>query len=147
MSLLKEFKLFAMRGNVLDLAVGVVLGAAFGKIVASLVEDVIMPPIGVLLGGIDFGDFFIDLTGRGFATLAQANAAGAATLRYGLFLNTVVNFLVVALAVFLLLKQVNRFVPRKEEPPPARRDCPSCLSSIPVAARRCAFCCVDLEAA
>jgi large conductance mechanosensitive channel len=147
MSLLTEFKKFAMRGNVFDLAVGVVLGAAFGKVVASLVEDVLMPPIGVLLGGVDFSNFFIDLSGRGFATLKDAAAAGAPTLRYGLFVNSVIGFLIVAFAVFLLVKQVNRFLPRPAEAPPATRACPLCLSDIPLAARRCAHCCAELPAA
>jgi large conductance mechanosensitive channel len=147
MSLLTEFKKFAMRGNVFDLAVGVVLGAAFGKVVASLVEDVLMPPIGVLLGGVDFSNFFIDLSGRGFATLKDAAAAGAPTLRYGLFVNSVIGFVIVAFAVFLLVKQVNRFLPRPAEAPPATRACPLCLSDIPLAARRCAHCCAELPAA
>ncbi len=144
MSMLKEFKQFAMRGSVLDLAVGVVLGAAFGKIVGSLVDDVIMPPIGLLLGGIDFANFFLDLSGGGFTSLAEAKAAGAPTLRYGLFLNAVVNFIIVAFAVFLLVKQVNRLLP----PPPATtRECPQCLSGIPLKATRCAHCCMELPAA
>lgn len=147
MSMINEFKKFAMRGNVFDLAVGVVLGAAFGKVVASLVEDVLMPPIGVLLGGVDFSNFFIDLSGRGFATLKDAAAAGAPTLRYGLFVNSVIGFLIVAFAVFLLVKQVNRFLPRPAEAPPATRACPLCLSDIPLAARRCAHCCAELPAA
>jgi large conductance mechanosensitive channel len=112
--------------------------------VGSLVDDVIMPPVGLLLGGIDFSSFFIDLSGGGFASLAEAKAAGAATLRYGLFLNTIVNFVIVAFAVFLLVKQVNRLMPAP--PPAATRDCPKCLSAIPVGATRCAHCCTDLGA-
>ena len=138
-----EFKKFAMRGNVMDLAVGVVIGAAFGKIVSSLVEDVIMPPIGLLLGGVDFSNLFIDLSGRGFATLKDAAAAGAPTLRYGLFLNSLLSFLIVAFAVFMLVKQTSRLFP-KPEAPVATRPCPLCLSDIPLAATRCAHCCADV---
>ena len=146
MSMISEFKKFAMRGNVLDLAVGVVIGAAFGKVVTSLVEDVIMPPIGLLLGGIDFSNFFVDLSRHGYATLKDAAAAGAPTLRYGVFVNSIISFVIVAFAVFLLLKQVNRFFPKPAEPV-ATRPCPLCLSDIPVGARRCAHCCADLPAA
>jgi large conductance mechanosensitive channel len=143
MSMISEFKTFAMRGNVIDLAVGVVMGAAFGKVVTSLVEDVIMPPIGRLLGNVDFSNLFINLSGTHFATLKEALAAGAPTLRYGLFLNSVLTFVIVAFAVFLLVKQVNRLMP----PPPAGlRPCPMCLSDIPVGARRCGHCCADLPA-
>lgn len=113
----KEFKEFTMRGNVVDLAVGVVIGAAFGKIVASLVSDVVMPPIGLLLGGLDFSNFFVTLKGEGFATLAEAQEAGAVTLNYGLFINTVVQFLIVAFAIFLVIKQINRMKRQEEEKP------------------------------
>jgi large conductance mechanosensitive channel len=145
MSMISEFKKFAMRGNVFDLAVGVVMGAAFGKVVTSLVEDVIMPPIGRLLGNVDFSNLFINLSGASYASLAQATAAGAPTLRYGLFLNSVLSFVIVAFAVFLLVKQINRFMP----PPPGPavlRPCPLCLSDIPLAARRCGHCCADVPA-
>ena len=145
MSMIGEFKKFVMRGNVFDLAVGVVLGAAFGKVVSSMVDDVLMPPIGRLLGGVDFSNLFIDLSGVGYATLKDAAAAGAPTLRYGLFLNAVLTFFIVALAVFVLVKQVNRFLPPAAEPAPTR-PCPLCLGLIPVAARRCAHCCADLPA-
>jgi len=146
MSMVSEFKKFAMRGNVIDLAVGVVIGAAFGKVVTSLVEDVIMPPIGLLLGGVDFTNFFVDLSRHGYATLKDAAAAGAPTLRYGVFINSIISFVIVAFAVFLLLKQVNRFFPKPEEPA-ALRPCPLCLTDIPIGARRCAHCCSDLPAA
>jgi large conductance mechanosensitive channel len=119
---LDEFRKFAMRGNVIDLAVGVVIGAAFGKIVTSLVNDVIMPPLGLLIGGLDFSDFFLALKGDGtFATLAEAQKAGAVTLNYGLFINTVVQFVIVAFAIFLVIRQVNRLQRREEAPaaPPA----------------------------
>ncbi len=118
--MLKEFKAFALRGNVLDLAVGVIIGAAFTTIVNSLVNDIIMPPLGVVIGGIDFSDFFITLSGGSYPTLAAAKAAGAATLNYGLFINAVIRFMIVAFAVFLLIRQVNRVFgsAKKDEPPP-----------------------------
>jgi len=136
---LKEFKAFVLRGNVLDLAVAVILGAAFGKIVTSLVEDVLMPPLGLALRGVDFKDLFIDLSGTHPATLAAAKAAGAATINYGIFLNTVIQFVIVAFVIFLVVKQVNRFMP-KPAPPPATKVCPECLSTIPAGAKRCAQC-------
>lgn len=145
MSMINEFKKFAMRGNVIDLAVGVVMGAAFGKVVTSLVDDVLMPPIGLLLGGVDFSQLFINLSGAGYATLKEAAAAGAPTLRYGMFLNSVIAFLIVAFAVFLLVKQMNRLLPPAVAP--ATRPCPLCLSDIPQAARRCAHCCAEVAAA
>ena len=117
--MLKEFKDFAMRGNVVDMAVGIIIGAAFGTIVKSLVDDVIMPPIGLLLGGVDFTDFFITLSGGTYETLAAAKEAGAVTLNYGAFINTVISFLIVAFAVFLLIKQINRLVKKEEEKPAA----------------------------
>ena len=135
--MLKEFKAFVLRGNVMDLAVAVILGAAFGKIVTSLVEDVLMPPLGLALRGVDFKDLFIDLSGTHPATLAAAKAAGAATINYGIFLNTVVQFVIVAFAVFILMKQVQRFAP---PPAAATRECPQCLSTIPQKALRCAHC-------
>jgi len=141
----KEFKAFAMRGNVLDMAVGIIVGAAFGKIVSSLVEDVIMPPIGRLLGPVDFKDLFINLSGKSYETLQAAKAAGAATLNYGLFLNTVINFLIVAFAVFLLVQQVNRWTKKPEAPAaPTTKDCPQCAMSIPIAAKRCGHCTAQL---
>jgi large conductance mechanosensitive channel len=139
----KEFKEFAMRGNVLDMAVGIIIGAAFGKIVASLVDDVLMPPIGKLLGGVDFTNFFVSLNGQTYDSLVAAKAAGAATINYGLFLNTVINFLIVAFAIFLLVKQVNRLqkpVPAPAPAAPATKDCPHCFSAIPVKATRCPHC-------
>jgi large conductance mechanosensitive channel len=124
------------------MAVGIIIGAAFGKIITSFVSDVLMPPIGLLLGKVDFSGLFINLSGQAFATLADAKKAGAATINYGLFLNTVLDFLIVAFAIFLLIKQVNRL---KREPAPApaaptTRDCPYCLSAIPIPAVRCAHC-------
>jgi large conductance mechanosensitive channel len=137
--MLKEFKEFAMRGNVLDLAVGVIMGGAFGKIISSLVEDVIMPPIGKLLGPVNFSDLFINLSGQSYATIKDAKAASAATINYGLFLNTVISFLIVAFCVFLVVKQINRFAP-KPAPVPTTKDCPQCAMPIPLAAKRCGHC-------
>jgi large conductance mechanosensitive channel len=136
---LKEFKEFAMRGNVLDLAVGVIIGAAFGKIVSSFVEDVIMPPIGKLLGHVNFSDLYINLSGETYKSLADAKAHSAATLNYGLFLNTVINFLIVAFCVFLVVKQINRFA-AKPAAAPTTKDCPQCAMPIPPAAKRCGHC-------
>jgi large conductance mechanosensitive channel len=145
----KEFKEFAMRGNVLDMAVGIIIGAAFGQIVNSFVQDVLMPPIGRMLGHVDFSNLFLDLTDKHYDTLASAKAAGAATLNYGVFLNTVINFLIVAFAVFLLVRQMNRLMPKPAPAPaaPATRDCPYCLSSVPAKATRCAHCTSELRPA
>ena len=141
--MLKEFKEFAMKGNVLDMAIGIILGVAFGKIVTSLVEDLLMPPIGLLLGKVDFTNLYLNLSDKNFDTLAAAKAAGAATLNYGIFLNTIINFLIVALAIFLLVRQVNR-MKRQPEPAPAAapttKECPYCLSMIAIKASRCPHC-------
>jgi large conductance mechanosensitive channel len=146
--MLSEFKTFIMRGSVVDLAVGVIIGAAFGTIVTSFVNDVLMPPIGRLLGGVDFKDFFISLSGQSFPTLAAAKAAGAPTLNYGVFLNAVINFLIVAFAVFLLVQQVNRLFPKPAAPAaPAMKDCSWCATSIPAAAKRCPHCTSNLAGA
>ncbi len=143
--MLKEFKEFAMRGNVIDLAVGVAIGAAFGKIVSSLVDDILMPPIGRLLGHVDFSNLFITLADAHFDTLADAKKAGAPTLNYGLFLNNVINFLIVAFAIFLVVQQVNRWT-KKSAPPaaPSTKDCPQCTLSIPIGAKRCPQCTAQL---
>ena len=146
--MIKEFKEFAMRGNVLDMAVGIIIGAAFGQIVNSFVQDILMPPIGRLLGHVDFSNLFVSLAGVHYDTLAAAKAAGAATINYGLFLNTVINFLIVAFAVFLLVRQVNRLAPKPAPvAPPATRDCPYCLTAIPVKATKCAHCTSELALA
>lgn len=144
--MLKQFKEFIARGNVAELAVGVIMGAAFGKIVSSFVGDVLMPPIGLLLGKAEFANLFINLSGQHYATVAAAKAAGAPTLNYGAFLQAIVDFLIVAFAVFLLIKQVNRLFPL---PTPARttRPCPLCLSQIPLKATRCAHCTSEVKAA
>ena len=137
--MLREFREFAMRGNVVDLAVGVIIGAAFGKIVTSLVSDIIMPPLGLVLGKVDFSDFFINLGATHYPTLAAAKAAGAPTLNYGSFINAVIDFLIVAFAIFLLVRSINRL---KSDPPatPTTKPCPYCSSSIPVQATRCPHC-------
>lgn len=137
--MLKEFKEFAIRGSVLDLAVGVIIGAAFGKVVSSLVEDVLMPPIGRLLGHVNFSDLFLNLSGTSYASLADAKAHGAATLNYGIFLNTIINFVIVAFAVFLLVRSVNKWLP-KPPAPVTTKDCPQCAMPIPLAAKKCGHC-------
>jgi large conductance mechanosensitive channel len=143
--MLKEFKEFAMKGNVLDMAVGVIIGAAFGKIVSSFVSDVLMPPLGLLLGRMDFSNLFINLSSTAYATLADAKKAGAPTLNYGLFVNTVIDFVIVAFVIFLMVKQVNRMRAPAPAPPPApTRDCPMCTSAIPMKAKRCPQCTADL---
>ncbi|PWT91907.1 MAG: large conductance mechanosensitive channel protein MscL [Blastocatellia bacterium] len=144
--MLREFKEFIARGNVVDLAVAVVIGAAFGKIVTSLVEGVIMPPIGLALGKVDFSNLFIDLSGQHPASLAEAKQRGLPVIAYGALLNDIVTFLIIAFIVFLIVKAVNRL--RAEPPPPPNtKDCPHCLTAIPLGATRCAACCSDLAAA
>ena len=149
--MLKEFKEFAVKGNVVDMAVGIIIGAAFGAIVNSLVADVIMPPVGLLLGGIDFSNFFIVLkegaTPGPYAALADAKTAGAVTINYGIFVTAFISFLIVAFAVFLLVKGVNSLRRQKEEPSePTTKECPQCLSTVPLKATRCAFCTTELPA-
>jgi large conductance mechanosensitive channel len=139
--MLKEFKTFVMRGNVLDLAVGVIIGATFGKIVSSMVDDVLMPPIGQLVGKVNFADLFLSLNGKHYSDLGAAKADHAATLNYGLFLNTIINFLIVAFCVFLIVQLVSHWVNRPAPPaPPTTKDCPQCAMSIPIAAKRCGHC-------
>ncbi len=144
--MLKEFRTFALRGNVIDLAVGVIIGAAFGKITASLVNDVIMPPIGLLLGRVDFSDLFVNLSGADYPSLTAAKDAGAPVIAYGAFVNTIIEFTIIAFAVFLLVRQANRLQARfKDAPAPAtEKNCPRCVSAIPIAATRCKFCTSDL---
>jgi large conductance mechanosensitive channel len=139
----KEFREFAMRGNVIDLAVAVVIGAAFGKIVTSFVNDILMPPLGLLLGRVDFSSLFLNLSGTPYNSVAEAKAAGAATINYGIFINTVLDFLIVALAMFLLVHAMSRMTRHQKEAPPAApttKDCPYCLSTIPLRATRCPNC-------
>jgi large conductance mechanosensitive channel len=144
--MLKEFREFAMKGNVIDMAIGVIIGAAFGKIVTSLVSDILMPPLGLLMGKVDFSSLFINLSGQHYASLAAAKAAGAPTINFGVFFQTILDFGIVAFVIFLLVKQINRL---KREPAaePTAKECPHCLSSIPVRATRCAHCTSDLKAA
>ncbi len=143
--MLKEFKEFAMRGNVVDLAVGVIIGTAFGKIILSLVEDIIMPPIGALLGHVEFSGLFINLSGKYYETLTEAKKSNAATLNYGNFLNSVINFVIIALVLFLFVHQLNRWTKKAEAPAPATtKDCPQCAMTIPIAAKRCGHCTTQL---
>jgi large conductance mechanosensitive channel len=142
----KEFKAFAMRGNVLDMAVGIIIGAAFGRIITSFVSDIIMPPIGLLLGKVDFSTLFLNISGTSYATLAQAKAAGAATINYGVFLNTVLDFLIVALVIFLLVRQVNRWGKPEPAAAPTTKECPYCASAIPLKATRCPNCTSEVRA-
>lgn len=141
----KEFKEFAMKGNVLDMAVGIIIGAAFGKIISSFVSDILMPPLGLLLGKVNFTNLFFTLSGASFQTLDEAKKAGAVTMNYGIFINTCIDFLLVAFAVFLLVKQVNRM--RKPAPAPAAttKDCPFCASAIPLKATRCPLCTSEIK--
>ena len=145
--MLKEFKEFALKGNVADMAVGIIIGAAFGKIVSSLVSDVLMPPIGKLAGNLDFSNLFISLNGQAYESLKAAKDAGAPTVNYGLFLNTVIDFIIVAFVIFLIVKQLNRL--KKEAPAaaPNTRECPYCLTQIPLKATRCPACTADVKAA
>ena len=142
----KEFKEFAMKGNVMDMAVGIIIGAAFGKIISSFVSDVLMPPIGLLLGNADFSNLFINLSGTAYPSIAAAKEAGAATLNYGMFLNTIVDFLIIAFAIFLVVKQMNR-LKRAEAPAPlTTKECPFCTSAIPLKAKRCPMCTGEIKA-
>ncbi len=138
----KEFKEFAMKGNVLDLAIGIIIGGAFGKIVSSFVSDIMMPPLGLLVGKVDFASLYLNLSTTSYSSLTEAKKAGAPTLNYGIFLNTMIDFLMVAFAVFLLVKAVNR-MKRTEAPAavaPSTKICPQCASAIPLAAKKCGFC-------
>ena len=148
--MLKEFKAFAMRGNVLDLAVGIIIGGAFGTIVKSLVDDVIMPPIGLALGNVDFADLFLLLkagpkAAPPYATLAEAQAAGAVTVNYGVFVNAVITFLIVAFAVFLVVRAANRLQPQEAAAAPTTKDCPYCRMPVPISATRCPHCTSELR--
>ena len=145
MSMAQDFKAFVMRGNVVDLAVGVIIGAAFGKIVSSMVDDVLMPPIGKALGHVDFSGLFVNLSDTPYATLAEAKAHNAATLNYGIFINTVINFLIVAFCVFIIITIIHKWT-NKPAPPaaPTTKDCPQCAMSIPIAAKKCGHCTTQL---
>ena len=143
--MIKEFKEFIMRGNVVDLAIAVVIGAAFGKIVTSFVEDVLMPPIGLAVGRVDFYNQFINLSGKDYPSVAAAKAAGAATLNYGIFFNNILNFVIAAFAIFLIIKQINRMQKPAATAAPVTKDCPHCLSAVPLKATKCGHCTSDLK--
>lgn len=143
--MIKEFREFIMRGNVVDLAVGIIIGAAFGKIVTSFVNDILMPPMGLLLGKINFADLFINLSDKPYPSVAAAKAAGAPTINYGMFLSSVIDFVIVGFAIFLMIKQINRFKQKPVEAAPSTKECPFCLSTIPVKATRCPHCTSVLE--
>jgi large conductance mechanosensitive channel len=147
--MLKEFKEFALRGNVLDMAVGIIIGAAFGKIVSSFVKDVVMPPIGKLMGGVDFSGLFISLGEVKYATLAEAQEAGAATINYGVFINTVIDFVIVAFVIFMVIRSFNKLKKKDETPPaePTTKDCPKCFTEISIKATRCPHCTSEIQAA
>jgi large conductance mechanosensitive channel len=146
--MLREFKEFAMRGNVIDMAVGVIIGAAFGKIVSSFTNDVLMPPIGLMLGKVDFSNLYLNLSGTPYPSLAEAKKAGAATINYGVFFNSILDFAIVAFVLFLLIRQINRLLAPAPPPPgePNQKECPYCLSTIPIKATRCAHCTSQISA-
>jgi len=141
----KEFKEFAVKGNVVDLAIGIIIGGAFGKIVTSFVNDMLMPLIGLLFGKVDFANLFISLSGKSFATIQEAKAAGAATLNYGLFINTVLDFIIVAFAIFLMIRQINRMKREAAPAPVTTKECSFCFSMIPLKATRCPQCTSELK--
>jgi len=144
--MLKEFKAFVLRGNVIDLAVAVIIGGAFGKIITSLVNDVLMPPIGLLLGKVDFSNLYLNMSKIKYASLADAQAAGAPTINYGLFLNNVVDFVIVALVIFLMIRAMNRLIKKEEKPAEVTtRDCPYCLTAISIKASRCPHCTSEVK--
>jgi large conductance mechanosensitive channel len=145
MSIWKDFKKFALRGNVIDLAVAVIVGGAFGKITTSLVNDIIMPPIGLLLGKVNFTNLYINLSNKHYDSLADAQKNGAPTLNYGMFINTVLDFVIIAFVIFLVLRQLNRFKKNEQKPDPMTKECPHCLSDIPLKASRCKFCTSALD--
>jgi large conductance mechanosensitive channel len=143
--MIKEFKEFIMRGNVLDMAVAIVIGIAFGSIVTSIVNDLIMPPIGLILGKVDFSNLFINLSGTSYSSLAEAKRAGAAVIAYGTFINTLINFLIVAFVMFVAIKLFNQFRRKQEPPAPATKECPYCFTAIPLKAMRCPHCTSELK--
>lgn len=145
MGFISEFKEFTVKGNVMDMAVGIIIGAAFGSIVNSLVKDVLMPPIGMITGGINFADLFYALDGKSYATLAEAQAAAAPTINYGLFINSIISFIIVALAIFILIREVNKLKKQPAPPEPNTKSCPFCKESIPLAAIKCSHCTSDLK--
>jgi large conductance mechanosensitive channel len=146
MAMFSEFKKFAMRGNVLDMAIGIIIGAAFGKIITSLVGDVLMPPLGLILGKVDFSNLFLNISGKSYDSLAAAKAAGAPTINYGIFLNNIIDFIIVAFAIFLLIRMVNRWNKPEPAAAPVTKECPYCATAIPIAAKRCPNCTSELRA-
>jgi large conductance mechanosensitive channel len=144
MSMMKEFKEFAIKGNVVDLAVAVIIGGAFGKIVTSFVSDIVMPPLGMAMGKVNFTDLFIDLSGKGFTSLKAAKDAGAPVISYGVFINTIIDFTIIAFVIFLVIKQINRMKKEPAPAPPNTKDCPFCCSAVPIPAKRCPHCTSEL---
>lgn len=144
MSMMKEFKEFAVKGNVIDLAVAVIIGGAFGKVVTSFVSDIVMPPLGMIMGKVNFTDLFIDLSGKGFPSLKAAKDAGAPVISYGLFINTIIDFIIIAFVIFMVIKQINRFKKEPVAAPPNTKDCPFCCTAIPIPAKRCPQCTSEL---
>ena len=138
--MLKQFREFALKGNVIDLSVGIIIGASFGKIVSSLVSDILMPPLGLVIGKVDFSSLFLSLSGKHYTSLVEAKTAGAPTLNYGVFLNNILDFIIVAFALFLIIRWVNKMQRPASIAEPAAKECPECLSSVPALARRCAHC-------
>ena len=147
MSILSEFKEFAIKGNVVDLAVGFVVGAAFGKIVTSFTSDILMPPVGLVIGAVDFSNLFVNLSSKHYQTIAQAKAAGAPTWNYGLFINAIIDFVIIAFAVFLIVKWMNILTRSNQPKTPDTKNCPYCMTTIPLGAMRCPHCTSDLKAA
>lgn len=145
MSMMKEFKEFAIKGNVIDLAVAVIIGGAFGKIVTSFVSDIVMPPLGMAMGKVNFTDLFIDLSGKGFTSLKAAKDAGAPVISYGLFINTIIDFVIIAFVIFMVIKQINRFKKEEAPTPPQTKECPFCCSAIAIPATRCPQCTSELQ--
>lgn len=145
MGMMQEFKEFAVKGNVVDLAVGVIIGGAFGKIVTSFVSDIVMPPLGLIMGKVNFTDLFINLSGKPFDSLKAAKDAGAPVISYGVFINTMIDFIIIAFVIFLVIKQINRMKKEPAPAPPNTKECPHCLSAIPINAKKCGFCTSDLK--
>lgn len=143
--MLKEFKEFALKGNVLDLAIGVIIGAAFGKIITSLVNDILMPPIGLLLGKVDFSSLYLNISSKSYASLADAQAAGAPTINYGIFLNSIIQFIIIAFVIFLIVRQVNQLKKPLPVSAPETRECPHCFSPISKKADRCPYCTSEIK--
>ncbi len=145
MGMMQEFKEFAVKGNVVDLAVGVIIGGAFGKIVTSFVSDIVMPPLGLAMGKVNFTDLFINLSDKPYDSLKAAKDAGAPVISYGVFINTMIDFIIIAFVIFLVIKQINRMKKEPAPAPPNTKDCPHCLSAIPINATKCGFCTSDLK--